>query len=577
MTLPFGPVHLLQHPKLSGCHLLHFALALNPKNSVELHRHRTMGKKKFIDKKKAATFRLVFKDSSVNDDVAAASGPERVFIRVDGGDNFVPGFSFDDQPPDSIFDDAEEDKEEDDNRSKYPKGSERGSKSDAGLPERVRRELVELGFADDGYNYLQHLREIGPSGRSGSFVPNTNLRLDRLRADVKAYDASRVQISSTEDADDDIALLVSSSASQIHGPATKVVDPDLARLLEIDDGSVLDSADELEDDFVSRANEGTERSATVKSDVERSIPTVETESSDGGEGILDFCNDEDRPARLLDEQFDLLALREYDDDEIGELDPDDPAARGSAHISEFSNVMSDFLISSSVVQDRYQTPADSNLRNFERQSNVHNNEEKEELIPDSHRDTANHSLFVNASRSSVMVDDLDSQSDSTEEDKELIEVAGSDEDEEQWDCESIVTTYSNLENHPFTICSFPTESKKQTLNQVAEASNSVIRLRGKQQLPVDFLPEKGRYSRVAKNEIVKCSNGAMDQKENEKCTSGRRAGESKEERKARKVAFKEEKRNARRVKKEMKLLYRSEAQRAQHGAAYTGPATIHLS
>lgn len=40
--------------------------------------------------------------------------------------------------------------------------------------------------------------------------------------------------------------------------------------------------------------------------------------------------------------------------------------------------------------------------------------------------------------------------------------------------------------------------------------------------------------------------------------------------------MKEERRAARRMKKETKELYKCEAQRAQKVAAFTGPSTIHL-
>ena len=49
-----------------------------------------------------------------------------------------------------------------------------------------------------------------------------------------------------------------------------------------------------------------------------------------------------------------LAMREYDDDDIGELDYDDPQTRGHAPISRFDNVISDFLINTSVSHDKYQ-------------------------------------------------------------------------------------------------------------------------------------------------------------------------------------------------------------------------------
>ena len=42
------------------------------------------------------------------------------------------------------------------------------------------------------------------------------------------------------------------------------------------------------------------------------------------------------------------------------------------------------------------------------------------------------------------------------------------------------------------------------------------------------------------------------------------------------AAVKEERREARASKKALKILYKDESQRAQHGAANTGPSGIHL-
>jgi hypothetical protein len=33
------------------------------------------------------------------------------------------------------------------------------------MTEARRKELIELGFPDDGYDYLRHLKELGPKGR----------------------------------------------------------------------------------------------------------------------------------------------------------------------------------------------------------------------------------------------------------------------------------------------------------------------------------------------------------------------------------------------------------------------------
>ena len=172
-----------------------------------------MGKKKFLDKKKAATFVLMHRETDGADDDVSA----RVFTRVDGGFTPVPGFSEEDPRtnPDygyetddgedeedenggvafeesSVFADAEEDddvRSRSSRRSVVSRSSRRSTTSRAAhkgpLPEHVRLELIELGFPDDGYDYMQHMRKIGVSSVGGSFVPATRPKPEKLHADVK--------------------------------------------------------------------------------------------------------------------------------------------------------------------------------------------------------------------------------------------------------------------------------------------------------------------------------------------------------------------------------------------------------
>ncbi|MCO5569510.1 hypothetical protein L7F22_023223 [Adiantum nelumboides] len=197
-----------------------------------------MGKKKFILKKQSATYRLVFKESS---SAAAGEGTDRVFVRVDGGDSYVPGF-------DSEFD-------EEDN-GQYAQEQEAHDRGAGCIFEDARREMLELGFPDDGYNYLQHLREVGPSGRIGSFVPTNRARLDTLHPDIKAFDASKVRVPLAVKENQSTALTVSGGAHRIRGPVSRVIDFDVAALLDKEDDNSLVSGDEIEDDFVVLANEG---------------------------------------------------------------------------------------------------------------------------------------------------------------------------------------------------------------------------------------------------------------------------------------------------------------------------------
>lgn len=159
-----------------------------------------MGKKKFIDKKKSATFQLLARDSS-DPNYQDSPGHDRVFIRVDNNPYSVDGIFHESDDlsgpshyagdPDSIFADApddENDGEEDDRVFGKQSSSQLSIGATAAavpLPDHVRREILELGFPDDGYNYLTHLREIKNTGGGSAFYHNSKARLDQLPLDVK--------------------------------------------------------------------------------------------------------------------------------------------------------------------------------------------------------------------------------------------------------------------------------------------------------------------------------------------------------------------------------------------------------
>lgn len=155
-----------------------------------------MGKKKFIDKKKSATFQLLARDSS-DPNYNETSGSDRIFVRVDNNPVSLGSFIGSDEPygggdddPNSIFDDAPEDNEDDENDNRFLGNSMLGWSGNAGtaaqpLPEHVRREILELGFPDDGYNYSLHLREIKNTGGGSAFYHNPKFKGDHVPRDVK--------------------------------------------------------------------------------------------------------------------------------------------------------------------------------------------------------------------------------------------------------------------------------------------------------------------------------------------------------------------------------------------------------
>ncbi|KAJ1292060.1 hypothetical protein BS78_02G362900 [Paspalum vaginatum] len=178
-----------------------------------------------------ATFRLCPRPG-------AADASDRVFVRVDDNSYSVPGFA-DDEGPSShtaVAGDGE------------PSDDDGGG---GALPDHVRREILELGLPDDGYDYLSHLRELRPSlspfgggGSSAVFLPSRRPARSGLRADVKAYDLSGASAGCGE-----VAVVAASRAEE-------AIDLDVAKLLDGSDLPVVESGGEdLEEDFVFLANQ----------------------------------------------------------------------------------------------------------------------------------------------------------------------------------------------------------------------------------------------------------------------------------------------------------------------------------
>ncbi|KAJ8749161.1 hypothetical protein K2173_018631 [Erythroxylum novogranatense] len=521
-----------------------------------------MGKKKFFDKKKAATFHLLARDSS-DPNYSNTPGSDRVFVRVDDNpllvDTFVDNHIHHDDP-NSIFADASHD---DSVLNKF---------SSSSLPEHVRREILELGFPDDGYNYLIHLREIKNTGAGSAFYHNPKPRLDELPSDVKAFDASRVRVPELQAASSNHDSILSVASKTVDFKAKKSFDPDVLQLLDDSDLSRFGSdVEDLEEDFVVRANlpeEGedveikepyhlTDKYNFIHEFSDTCVSSVDQEKMVGYDAIgkmgntaageRDEFSAKPRPSRLLDEQFDVLERQEYgtDEEDYSYVAEEDEylaeRLKNSLHGSSIDNVE---------VGDKYEGPADV----------LHGNQKpKSKELIDSAADIIRRCAEY-------------AEKYGNGEEDEVVVIQESSDESEKWDCETIVSTYSTLDNHPAKIEAPQNGRKKwsETANGASNSSSHMIALRGKEKLPVDFLPR----SRKPATEKVK--GVPLPELKNEPQKGKQHRQESKEEKKERKAAIKGEKREARRIKKEMKGLYRGETQRAQRVAAIAGPSSIHI-
>ncbi|KAF8728801.1 hypothetical protein HU200_018081 [Digitaria exilis] len=477
-----------------------------------------------------ATFRLFPR-------AGAADPNDRVFVRVDNNEYTVPGFADEDSFDPSLSD---------------PTADAGHLHSASGpLPEHVRREILELGLPDDGYNYLSHLRELRPSAAAAasSFVPSSTARPEPLPLDVKAYDASRVRVGPTEvELDEGRTMCKVAAKTAPVRRIEKAVDPDVARLLDESDVSHAGSEDEgLEEDFVIVAN---------RAEGEESEEEEEDEEVEDGNGVFsdveeefDFEDDpKPRERRLLDEQFDLLALEEY-----GDSDEDDKGVKDGEYElpSEVIDELKLFHSQNICVDEEYRTPADFVRRKLESSTT----DEVDESV---------HVIKKCAEYAEKYLNE-------TAEEEEVVLVSESSDESEVWDCETIVSTFSNLDNHPGKIETpgIPKRRLPRVFPGETATINDIIKLHGKERLPVEYLPQRKRGGEKEKK--VKPAEATIGDKFKKGAEK-----ETKEEKKARKAAVKEEKREARKAKKELKGLYKSETQKAQKVAAVTGPSSIRL-
>jgi len=194
-------------------------------------------------------------------------------------------------------------------------------------------------------------------------------------------------------------------------------------------------------------------------------------------------------------------------------------------------VLSELLTDPKVFGDKYMPPAE-----IER-ATVSNPAESKRSSETSKKGDSG-SVKVNGSRSTNLTAERSPQDEEDEmsaesEDNELVIIEVESEDERSnWDCETVVSTLSNLDNHPGKI-SAPgkPQRKAPSLGKVLEekeVSGGIIKLRGKQSLPTDFLP-----LRPGAEKAKQLKNLGKDSETKPRPVS--RAGETPEQRKARKV------------------------------------------
>jgi protein LTV1 len=295
---------------------------------------------------------------------------------------------------------------------------------------------------------------------------------------------------------------------------------------------------------------------------------------------------------VIDERFEQLAL-EYDEDEIGSMEDeaDAGAIQGFADVSEFDTILNQFLEERKA--DRGGADLDEDYFAEEEEEDTIASTTAADSGEHEHGSEHEQQQHVKASKKPVQrrrrgesvlkarleaagYDDTDAEVAITaaraalrrmgEEESlginttvDVFEIRKKEVDPTAgWDCESVLSLRSNLYNHPGTITE-PGRSRK-------APPSGLIRL-NKDGIPMGVLPSK--YAQQQQGQHGQEDDGVAGgrKKSVPAVVVERKKGESAEEKRARKNAVKEMKRDARATKKELKTLYKEESVKAQRRAA----------
>lgn len=574
------------------------------------------GKRKpFIEKSKATTYNLLYRASEVQVDGEDA-GPERELVEVSRGVGIG-------RP------DAEAATGAAVQGSRYPPGHPLSFLQEPppdNMSEQRRQELIQLGFPDDGYDYLKHMRAPGRGGTANLegqtadadafagpsiFVPATRSNT-RLEDDLKVFDASRLTLHQAAE-DEDSAVDASGGVTAFSRQRERLRQAEAQEFEEME--RYLEDLEEeeegdLEDDFIMSATQ-----AAAEEEAERQAAAARDSAHSGaGHSAADYSKNSDsdaassrssqsdwaedveqdaqqsvagakpgsiastywRPERsdrknllsVVDERFEHLAL-DYDESDIGSLDEEDPRANGHADLDAFGALMDDFLA-------HHDESGAAAAPEAQRLHGAAYKSAAEAAISGCAADRALATKTLERAKEVVREGDTDGPPVQLRE----LPIAAQD----RWDCESVLSLRSNLDNHPASIAEPQSRARsRQQMLGSERGSSAFIPLSRHTGIPLGY-SNRDRHSRAnAQAAALQAAESAVENGNSSDGSDGggfiappRRKGETAAEKQARKQLVKEAKRAARAAKKETKVMYKQEFSRQQRAMATPAPATISL-
>ncbi|ETV92047.1 hypothetical protein H310_13572 [Aphanomyces invadans] len=417
----------------------------------------------------------------------------------------------------------------------------------------VARDLVnELGMVNDGYDYSKHMKEMGQGHfysaggtyDEGAGLLNKRVVLpDEVMASANEHDRMLDAITLTEDVmDEDLReALVNDEAFE-----------------ELTDDFMLQAAQELPDDAdgADVAADGFDYDAHIAKlmAAAEGIPKYrghisddEDDDEDDDEEGCEYTDEEheddgqdkDDAQRALDDAFEKLMAEEYDDEQVGELEEDETRGKLVLEGDLLDQIVDDY------VNIRQELMADEGrLGNPLRSGN-----RLKEILAECAVELADSDDVVMKPTDPVPAVEQPADLSDLSSNPYLVQRI-----DDQWDCETIVSTYSNLDNHP-TVIREPSKAPKKKTKAQKIAESSTIVLSSKTGMPLNIVPLGA--TAIIPEEVS--DDGSDDESTRRKALQlSRSKGKTKEEKKLRKALAKNHKKERREEKKEVKLLYKDE-------------------
>mmetsp|Transcript_13810 Transcript_13810/g.24683 ORF Transcript_13810/g.24683 Transcript_13810/m.24683 type:complete len:555 (-) Transcript_13810:92-1756(-) len=454
------------------------------------------------------------------------------------------------------------------------------------------REVDDKGFPVDGYDYKKHLSSISGGATfvsSTGAIKSSNEVLFKPKKDAEGSESASAAPSRTKEGADDEEEFdelyrpeehkaVGPTSTSIGLPqemfasdreygrmleaitlSTKHMDPELKILLEAEgDAEVVpdemkDCIDTLEDDFMEQlmtAEKECPEEAAFDYDAHvarlmaEADSDFESEDEFDVEGVKRQTRDEvledienSRPVREVDLHFEAVLANEYNDEDIGELEHAIYDERVAGAVENDNDHLQQLV-------QEFRTEASADLaRNKEYGATANNQDIREiqhvEVAAAKAKEVEKRALL----REEALANALETPAGADDEDAESVLSSASELDEvamlnnfgyqdrpkATWDCETIVSTYSILDNHP-SLITVPSARRKKA--QPVQPMDP---------LSDDELEELDEAAAIPHNAGIR-----RDKKE------------TAEEKKARKQMIKEQKRLRREEKRSTKQAFKSE-------------------